>query len=88
MFVTSFSPFYAQEQIAPVALFLRAMWAICSPCSFQKSDREQIVPVALYKRATLSDSLFFKSESLFPSFAHKKHSKPKSEFPPLVYRVY
>ena len=45
-------------------------WAIRSGCSWQKSDG--------------SNSLFFKSESLFPSFAHKKRSKPKSEFPTLV----
>ena len=57
------SPFYAQDQIAPLALWL-----------FSKSNSEQIVPVALYKRAIVRDSLFSMSEFLFCSFAHKKRA--------------
>ena len=60
MFLTvfhCFSPFYAQEQINPVALFYWATGAICSRWSWQKRDREQIAPVTLNKRAAVWDSL-------------------------------
>ena len=57
-----FSPFYAQERIAPVALF--------------KERREQFTLVALYKRATVSDSLpsLFSKEQReqFALFSKKK----------------
>ena len=69
------------------ALFLKAMGVINSRRSLHKSEREQFAPITLYKRATMSDSFFFKNKLLFRTFAHKKRAipskKPKSKFPTL-----
>ena len=73
-----FSLFYVQEIIAPnafcsVSVFYRAMKAIHSHPSLQKSNHEQIALVALYKRVTMSDSLLsFLSKEQPERWAHDR----------------
>ena len=54
-------PLYKRATVSDLLRLLNTiewLWALCSGCSWQKSDR--------------SDLLFFTRESLFHSFAHKK----------------
>ena len=53
-----------------------SLLSLFSPSLFCKERLERFAHIALYKKATMS-------ELLFPSFAHKKRWKPKSEFPTL-----
>ena len=69
-----FSPFYTQEQIAPIALrsfalFLRETWAFCFHGYLQKSDCEWFTQVSHDKRATGLICSFSRANH---SFAHKK----------------
>ena len=74
VFFICFSPFYAQERIASIALcsfalFLRATWAICFHGSVQKSDCAQFTQVAHDERETGLICSFSRANH---SFSHKK----------------
>ena len=72
-----FSPFYAKEWIAPIAIFSRAAGLILSYRSLQKIYHEHYTPVSLYKRATDAISSFPRANCSFSLLLTKNKRFPR-----------